>query len=239
MNDAAGLIPFVGDVSGMLLDALDAGRQVLFEGAQGALLDIDFGTYPFVTSSNSSTLGAAAGAGVPPFRLERAMGVVKAYTTRVGAGPFPTELSDPVGEALRKVGGEFGTTTGRPRRCGWFDAVAVRYAARLGGVGEAVLTKLDVLDGQRVLRIARAYRLAGRELPGFGAAAADLDRVEAVYEEMPGWMTSTAECRSYDELPAAARRYVERLEELTGLFFPIVSVGQLRGQSVCRGKLRG
>jgi adenylosuccinate synthase len=212
---------------------------VLFEGAQGALLDIDFGTYPYVTSSNSSTLGAAAGAGVPPFRLDRAVGVVKAYTTRVGSGPFPTELTDSIGEELRKAGGEFGTTTGRPRRCGWFDAVAVGYSARLGGVHEAVLTKLDVLDAQPVLKIAVAYRLGDRQTRSFAEAVTRLERAEPVYEEMPGWRTPTGGCRTFEDLPAAARAYVLRLEELTGLCFSGVSVGQLRGQTVSRGAAEG
>jgi adenylosuccinate synthase len=233
------LVPFLADVSGLLLDALDAGRGVLLEGAQGALLDIDFGTYPYVTSSNASTLGAAAGAGVPPFRLDRAVGVVKAYTTRVGSGPFPTELTDAVGEELRTAGGEFGTTTGRPRRCGWFDAVAVRYSARLGGVREAVLTKLDVLDTQPVLRLAVGYRLAGRETASFAEAVGHLEAAEPVYEELPGWRCPTGGCRSFEELPAAARAYVRRLEALTGLEFSGVSVGQLRGQTVRCGKARG
>jgi len=229
------LAPLIGDVSGTLLDALDAGRNVLFEGAQGALLDIDFGTYPFVTSSNSTTLGAPAGAGVPPFALDKGLGIVKAYTTRVGAGPFPTELEDQTGEELRKAGNEFGTTTGRPRRCGWFDAVAVGYTARLGGVREAVLTKLDVLDDLPTLRIARGYRLEGKEV-SFAEAVPRLDAVEPVYEDMPGWQAGTGECRTFDQLPAAARNYVLRLEELTGLHFSNVSVGQGRGQSVRREK---
>jgi adenylosuccinate synthase len=228
------LTPLIADTSTLLLDALDAGQEVLLEGAQGALLDIDFGTYPFVTSSNSTTLGAAAGSGIPPFRLDRAMGVVKAYTTRVGAGPFPTELDDETGERLRQAGGEFGTTTGRPRRCGWFDAVAVRHTARTGGVRAAVLTKLDVLDGQPVLKMATAYRLGGREVGSFGAALPRLEEVEPVFEEMPGWEQPTGECRTFSDLPEAARKYVLRLEELTGLFFSGVSVGQGRGQTVRR-----
>ncbi|HOX08145.1 MAG TPA: adenylosuccinate synthase [Planctomycetota bacterium] len=226
--------PMVADVSALLLDALDAGRSVLFEGAQGALLDIDFGTYPFVTSSNATTLGAAAGAGVPPFRLDKALGIVKAYTTRVGSGPFPTELLEATGEALRQKGGEFGTTTGRPRRCGWFDAVAVRYAARLNGVREAVLTKLDVLDGQPAVKIATAYRLDGRTTESFPADVAALSRVEPVYEQMPGWSEDTSKARKFDDLPAAARNYVLRLEKLSGLRFPGVSVGRGRDQTLRR-----
>ncbi len=233
------LTPLIADTSALLLDALDAGQEVLLEGAQGALLDIDFGTYPFVTSSNSTTLGAPAGSGIPPFRLDGAMGVVKAYTTRVGAGPFPTELDDETGERLRQAGGEFGTTTGRPRRCGWFDAVAVRHTARTGGVREAVLTKLDVLDGQPVLRVATAYRLGGSEVGSFGAALPRLEDVEPVFEEMPGWEQPTGECRTFSDLPEAARKYVLRLEELTGLFFSGVSVGQGRGQTVRRESRSG
>ncbi len=226
--------PFVADVSAVLLDALDAGRSVLFEGAQGALLDIDFGTYPFVTSSNATTLGAAAGAGVPPFRLDKALGIVKAYTTRVGAGPFPTELNDAVGEGLRQKGGEFGTTTGRPRRTGWFDAVAVRYAARLNGAKEAVLTKLDVLDGQPVVKIATGYRLNGRTVDSFTADVPALERVEPVYEEMPGWKEDVSTARRFQDLPKAAQDYVLRLEKLTGLAFTAISVGQGRDQTLRR-----
>jgi adenylosuccinate synthase len=236
LEAAPRLTPFLDDVSNTLLDALEAGREVLFEGAQGALLDIDFGTYPYVTSSNSTTLGAAAGAGVPPFLLDRAMGIVKAYTTRVGSGPFPTELDDATGEALRQAGAEFGTTTGRPRRCGWFDAVAVSYTARLGGVREAVLTKLDVLDDQPVLKVATGYRLGGEAVEAFGAAAHSLGEVEPVYEEFPGWQSPTGECRKFGDLPEAARNYVLRLEHLTGLFFSGISVGQGRGQTVRREK---
>jgi len=157
----------------------------------------------------------------------------------VGSGPFPTELTDAVGEELRTAGGEFGTTTGRPRRCGWFDAVAVRYSARLGGVREAVLTKLDVLDTQLVLRLAVGYRLAGRETASFAEAVGHLEAAEPVYEELPGWRCPTGGCRSFEELPAAARAYVRRLEALTGLEFSGVSVGQLRGQTVRCGKARG
>ncbi|MHC4915487.1 MAG: adenylosuccinate synthase [Planctomycetota bacterium] len=233
------MAPLVADTSTLLLDALDAGREVLLEGAQGALLDIDFGTYPFVTSSNSTTLGAAAGSGIPPFRLDRAVGVVKAYTTRVGAGPFPTELDNETGEQLRQAGGEFGTTTGRPRRCGWFDSVAVGHTARTGGVREAVLTKLDVLDDQPTLKVATAYRLGGRDVAGFGAALPRLEDVEPVFEEMPGWKQPTGECRVFSDLPEAARNYVLRLEELTGLFFTGISVGQGRGQTVRREKSPG
>jgi adenylosuccinate synthase len=207
---------------------------VLFEGAQGALLDIDFGTYPFVTSSNATTLGAASGAGVPPFRLDKALGIVKAYTTRVGSGPFPTELEDATGEALRQKGGEFGTTTGRPRRTGWFDAVAVRYAARLNGVKEAALTKLDVLDGQPAVRIATAYRLDGRQVESFPTDASALERAEPVYEELPGWKEDISAARRFGDLPKAAQAYVLRLEKLTGLFFPAVSVGHGRDQTLRR-----
>jgi adenylosuccinate synthase len=236
---APALAPFIGDVSGEILDALDAGKGVLFEGAQGALLDIDFGTYPYVTSSNSTTLGAAAGAGVPPFRLDDAMGIVKAYTTRVGEGPFPTELDDAIGENLRKAGAEFGTTTGRPRRCGWFDSVAVRYTSRLGGVEKATLTKLDVLDQLPALKIATAYRLKGEEVSSFGKVINCLDSIEPVYEEMPGWQSKTGDCRQFADLPQAAQNYILRLEELTGLFFSNISVGQERGQSVCREQSGG
>ena len=229
------ITPLVADTSTILLDALDAGREVLFEGAQGALLDVDFGTYPYVTSSNSTSLGASAGAGVPPTRLDRVLGVVKAYTTRVGAGPFPTEQDNDTGEELRQKGKEFGTTTGRPRRCGWFDAAAVRYAARLGGIEEAALTKLDVLDELSAVKIATGYE-ALDSAGGFPCGARELAGARPLYEEMPGWRQDTSGCREFSDLPEAARDYVLRLEELTGLFFSHVSVGQARSQTVRREK---
>jgi adenylosuccinate synthase len=227
------LAPMVGDVSELLNDALDAGKDVLFEGAQAALLDIDFGTYPFVTSSNASSLGAPAGAGVAPWRIGHVVGLLKAYTTRVGEGPFPTEADDEAGARLREKGAEFGTTTGRPRRCGWFDAVASRYAVRLNGVQEVAISKLDVLSGESVIKVATAYRLPdGSTTKLFPATLEDLAAVEPVYEEHEGWTEPLGSCRKPDDLPAAARRYVERLTELMGVETGIVSVGEDRGATV-------
>jgi adenylosuccinate synthase len=227
------LAPMAGDVSARLNDALDAGKNVLLEGAQATLLDVDFGTYPYVTSSSSSALGAPAGAGVAPWRVSRVVGLVKAYTTRVGAGPFPTEDLGETGARLRERGAEYGTTTGRPRRCGWLDAVSVRYAARLNGVHAIAVSKLDVLSGEPVVRIATAYRLPdGTETASFPASLDDLQRAEPVYEELEGWTEDIEEARAPDDLPPAARRYVARLEELAGVKASFVSVGKDRGATI-------
>lgn len=228
------LRPFVADVSSLVNEELRAGGHVLFEGAQGALLDVDHGTYPFVTSSNTVAGAACTGCGVGPTRIDRVLGVAKAYTTRVGEGPFPTELHDEVGELLRRQGGEYGATTGRPRRCGWFDAVAVRYAARVNGLDGLVLTKLDVLDGLRSLRICVAYRHRGRIYHDFPASLQVLWECEPVYEELPGWPGSVRDARSFEELPPEARRYVERIEELVGLRVWIISLGDRREEALVR-----
>jgi len=233
MDAAHELAPMVGDVSELLNDALEADKHVLFEGAQATLLDIDFGTYPFVTSSNASALGVPAGAGVAPWRISRVVGLLKAYTTRVGEGPFPTEAHDEAGERLREKGAEFGTTTGRPRRCGWFDAVASRYAVRLNGVHEVAISKLDVLSGEPVVKVATAYRLPdGSTTQLFPATLEDLAAVEPVFEEHEGWTEPLGSARKPDDLPAAARRYVERLTELVGVGAALVSVGEDRGASI-------
>ncbi|MHC4247571.1 MAG: adenylosuccinate synthase [Planctomycetota bacterium] len=227
------LAPMVGDVSELLNDALEAGREILFEGAQATLLDIDFGTYPFVTSSSASALGVPAGAGVAPWRIGHIVGLLKAYTTRVGAGPFPTEADDDAGPRLREKGAEFGTTTGRPRRCGWFDAVASRYAVRLNGVHEVAVSKLDVLSGEPVVKIATAYRLPdGSTTKLFPATLDDLAAVEPVYEEHEGWTEPLGDAREPADLPDAARRYVERLTELAGVGAALVSVGEDRGATI-------
>ena len=209
--------------------AIKAGKTVLFEGAQGAMLDIDFGTYPFVTSSNPTAGGACTGSGVPPRAIDRVIGVLKLYTTRVGEGPFPTELKDADGETLRRRGGEFGATTGRPRRCGWFDAVVARYAQRVNGVDFWAMTKLDVLDEFETVKICTGYRRDdGFVYQTFPADLAVLDRCEPVYEELPGWKCETSHVTRYEDLPENARKYVERILELVGGKLGVLSVGPAR-----------
>ena len=229
------IAPMVADVPALLEQAMARGEPLLFEGAQGALLDIDHGTYPFVTSSNCVAGAAAAGAGVGPQSLHYVLGIVKAYTTRVGSGPFPTELHDKIGQHLATVGKEFGSVTGRPRRCGWFDAPALRRSIQLNGVSGLVVTKLDVLDGLPTVKLCTAYRSGGRtlELLPFGADA--VGDCEPVYEEMPGWTESTVGVRDWNALPANARRYLERLSELAGAPIDIVSTGPDRDETIlCR-----
>lgn len=223
------LAPYVADTVVMVNMAERAGKNILLEGAQGTMLDIDFGTYPFVTSSNPTAGGACAGAGISPRHIDRVVGVIKCYTTRVGAGPFPTELEDETGEHLRQAGGEFGATTGRPRRCGWFDAVVGRYSAMVNGIDFWALTKLDVLDELPTIKICTAYlRDDGVRYESFPADISVLKRCTPVYEEMPGWMTPTSEITRYDDLPVKARAYVERLVELIGGRLGILSVGPAR-----------
>ena len=223
----------IADTGAFLRRSLGEERRVLCEGAQGVLLDVDHGTYPFVTSSSASTAGVAVGLGVPPTALSRVVAVAKAYATRVGEGPFPTELADALGERLRIAGREFGSTTGRPRRCGWFDAVAVRYAAEVSGATELVLTTLDVLAGFSPLRLAVAYADArGVRAPGFPAF--DLEAMRPVYEDLPGFTQDLSGVRHFADLPAEARRYVERIETLTGLAVKVVSVGPGRDQVIAR-----
>ena len=226
------LLPLITDTGLEIHEALRAGRRVLLEGAQGALLDIDHGTYPYVTSSNTTAAGAATGTGIGPTALDSVLGVVKAYTTRVGSGPLPTELESEVGERLRTLGGEFGATTGRPRRCGWFDAVVVRYAARVNGLTGLALTKLDVLDTFEEVRICTAYRIDGEIHEEFPDDLARLERAEPVFESLPGWGTDTTGARAVDELPEAARRYMDRLEALAGVPIEFVSVGTKREQII-------
>jgi adenylosuccinate synthase len=213
-------------------DAIAAGEHVLLEGAQGALLDLDHGTYPYVTSSNTTAGGAALGVGIGPTAIDAVLGVVKAYTTRVGEGPLPTELPSPMQEHVRELGGEFGATTGRPRRCGWFDAVVVRYAARVNGLTGLAVTKLDVLDTLEELQIATGYRAAGELLDDFPADLGLLAEAEPVYETMPGWQASTAGARRWEDLPEGAKAYLLRLEELTGAPIWYVSVGTRRDQII-------
>lgn len=222
------LSPYIADAVTLLNEVVESGESVLFEGAQGTMLDIDFGTYPFVTSSSATAGGAAVGTGIAPQRIDLVIGVIKAYTTRVGEGPFPTELLEDIGAQMRKDGGEFGATTGRPRRCGWFDAVVGRYSARINGVDRWALTKLDVLDAQPVIRICVAYEADGRRYETVPSNPRVLARCRPVYEEMPGWMSRTRDVKRFEDLPREARAYIARLEELTGVPVGLLSVGPRR-----------
>ena len=231
--------PMMCDVSLVVNDALDRGETVLFEGGQATMLDIDHGTYPFVTSSNPTAGGALAGAGVGPTRIDCVVGVAKAYTTRVGEGPFPTELDDEVGEDLRSRGGEFGVTTGRPRRTGWFDAVVVRYAARVNGLTDLCLTKLDVLTGYKEISVCVGYELDGIVVDEMPPDQVDFARAVPVYEMVPGWSEDITGCRSFDELPEAAQAYILRLEELVGCRISSIGVGPGREATIIRFPLLG
>jgi adenylosuccinate synthase len=222
------LRPYIADAIPLLADAVQQRRPILLEGAQGTMLDIDFGTYPYVTSSNPTSGGACVGSGIPPRAIDRVVGVIKAYTTRVGEGPFPTELLDATGELLRKRGREFGATTGRPRRCGWFDAVVARHARLLNGVDYWAITKLDVLDEFDTIRVCVAYECDGQRVDSVPANAAALGRCRPVYRDFPGWKTSTSTVTRFEALPAAARSYVDALCEITGVPLGILSVGPRR-----------
>jgi adenylosuccinate synthase len=226
------LAPMVADVPELLHQLGKDGKRVMFEGAQGTLLDIDHGTYPFVTSSNTCAGAAATGSGVGPGRLDYVLGITKAYTTRVGAGPFPTELHDEIGEFLGKKGNEFGATTGRKRRCGWYDAVIMRRSNQLSGVTGLCVTKLDVLDGLEIIRICTAYRYEGseRSTPPSGAEA--LGKCVPVYEDLPGWQESTLGVREFAKLPANAQRYLKRIEELTEARIDLISTGAERDDTI-------
>lgn len=229
------LLPYVQNVDERIHAAMDAGENILFEGAQGVHLDIDHGTYPFVTSSTTLACNAAAGSGVAPTSLARIVGIAKAYVTRVGMGPFPTELQDDTGSFLRANGHEFGATTGRPRRCGWFDAVIMRQTVRLNGLTDIALTKLDVLRNLPVLRICVDYQLRGERLAYPPQEEGALDEVTPIYEEMPGFSEDISACRGFGDLPEAARDYVLRVEELAGVPISMVSVGPDRDQTISRG----
>ena len=231
--------PMVCDASLVVNDALDRGGTVLFEGGQATMLDIDHGTYPYVTSSNPTAGGALTGTGVGPTRIDRVVGVAKAYTTRVGEGPFPTELTDQVGEDLRARGGEFGATTGRPRRTGWFDAVITRYAARVNGLTDICLTKLDVLSGYDTVPVCVAYEVDGARTEEMPLDQASFARAVPVYEELPGWSEDISGCRSFDELPEAARAYVDRLEEVSRCRIQSIGVGPGREATIVRYPLLG
>jgi adenylosuccinate synthase len=226
------LLPFAEPVWLRLVELKRAGRRILFEGAQGAMLDVDHGTYPFVTSSNTMAAAAASGSGVGPDSVGFVLGITKAYTTRVGSGPFPTELADETGRRLGERGHEFGTVTGRPRRCGWFDAVLVRQAVKLGGMSGLALTKLDVLDGMERLRVCTAYNLGGQTLHHLPAGMSAQAVVRPVYEELPGWKESTRGARSFAELPASAVKYVKRLEELVQCPVALLSTSPAREDTI-------
>jgi adenylosuccinate synthase len=223
---------FVTDTSLLLHQQIRAGKKVLFEGAQGTLLDVDHGTYPFVTSSNAVTGGVCTGAGIGPQNIHQVIGISKAYTTRVGSGPFPTELEGPEGEKLKHDGDEFGSTTGRPRRCGWFDAVGVRYAVRVNGMTGIALTKLDVLTGFKKINICTAYRHSGKVYREFPSSLKLLEQAEPVWEEMKGWDTPLSCARKLSDLPLQARHYVRRLEEILETDLVLVSVGPSRDQTI-------
>ena len=226
------LAPYVTDTGVLLEEFFREGKNVLFEGAQGTLLDLDHGTYPYVTSSNTVIGGVCSGAGVGPRHIHEVIGITKAYTTRVGGGPFPSELTGSEGDKLRQDGDEYGATTGRPRRCGWFDAVAVRHAVRLNGLTGLALTKLDVLTGSPRIRVCTAYRVGGKLLRHFPASLKVMETLEPVWEEFPGWQEPVTDARRVADLPANARRYMERLEELVETEVVIVSVGPDRDQTI-------
>lgn len=222
------------DTSYLLDEALKAGKKVCFEGAQGTLLDIDHGTYPFVTSSNPNSGAACVGAGVGPQHINEVLGIIKSYTTRVGAGPFPTELNDAVGEEMQQRGHEYGTVTGRARHCGWMDLAIVNYAIRLNGITGLALMKLDILDTLPEIKICTGYKLRGEEIPYFPGRLEDLEQVEPIYETVPGWQCDTTSCTTFDELPEAAQAFVGRVEALAGVPVKIVAVGPGREQTIIR-----
>ncbi len=229
---------YIVDTAELLRESMNKGKKILFEGAQGTLLDIDFGTYPFVTSSHPISGGVPIGAGISPFDLKNAVGVVKAYTTRVGKGPFPTELFDDIGDLIREKGFEYGTTTGRPRRCGWLDVVMLKYTSRINGLTSIALTKLDTLGGFDKLKICTHYELDGKIIDYFPANLDTLARCKPVYEELDGWKDSEVEgIKNYNDLPKNAKIYVERIEELTGVKIGIVSIGPKRSETIVRDEL--
>jgi adenylosuccinate synthase len=226
------LAPYISDTSGLLHRALRDGKRVMLEGAQGTLLDLDHGTYPFVTSSSTVAGGVLGGAGLGPREVDAVVGVCKAYVTRVGSGPFPTEDTGPAGEQMSKKGHEFGTVTGRPRRCGWFDAVLLRYSARVNGLSELFVTKLDVLSGLDQVKVCTSYRYEGLLYEDFPPHQSIFHRAEPVYEELEGWREELSEVRGFDGLPPAARKYVERLSDLAGVSVRHLSVGPSREETL-------
>ncbi|MFJ9637190.1 adenylosuccinate synthase [Streptomyces sp. NPDC101178] len=224
--------PFVADTTLILNDAIDEGKVVLFEGGQGTLLDVDHGTYPFVTSSNPTAGGACTGAGVGPTKISRVIGILKAYTTRVGAGPFPTELHDEDGEALRRIGGERGVTTGRDRRCGWFDAPIARYATRVNGLTDFFLTKLDVLTGWEQIPVCVAYEIDGKRVEELPYNQTDFHHAKPIYENLPGWSEDITQAQTFDDLPKNAQAYVKALEEMSGAPISAIGVGPGRTETI-------
>jgi adenylosuccinate synthase len=234
MSLAARIKPMIADVPRLLYDAQQAGHNLLFEGAQGTLLDIDHGTYPYVTSSNCVAGAAAAGAGIGPQHLHYVLGITKAYCTRVGSGPFPTELDDDIGKRLASRGNEFGATTGRPRRCGWFDAAALKRSIQINGFSGLGVTKLDVLDGMETVKIATGYKLNGQSRDILPVGAEELEGCEPIYEEMPGWKDSTVGLTRYEQLPAAARHFLKRIEQICNVPIDLISTGPERDQTIVR-----
>ncbi len=223
---------YITDTAGLLMDAIEAGKNVLFEGAQGTLLDVDFGTYPFVTSSNPTAGAATVGTGVGPRHIDKVVGVAKAYSTRVGEGPFPSELTNAVGETIRQRGNEYGTTTGRPRRCGWLDAVILRYSARVNGMDGLALNCIDVLDTLEDVKICVAYEYNGKRLETFPADLDELAKCRPIYETLPGWQTDLTKAKTLDDLPEAAKRYAHRIAELANCRLVSISVGPRRDQTI-------
>jgi len=232
LNYAEQLKPYVADTTSYLLDAVESGKRLLFEGAQGSLLDIDHGTFPYVTSSNSSGVGISSGSGVPGCHITKIVGIIKAYTTRVGGGPFPTEQDNEIGQKIRDRGNEYGTVTKRPRRCGWFDAVAARYTARLSGVSSLSIMLLDVLSTFDELKICTAYEINGRQTTNFPSHVDDLRIVKPIYETHPGWQEDITGAKSLDDLPENARKYINRIAEIIGRPIGLVSIGPDREQTI-------
>lgn len=223
---------YIKDVPSFLNNAISEGKSILLEGAQGALLDVDHGTYPFVTSSNPTSGGACTGSGIPPTKIESVIGIVKAYTTRVGNGPFPTELNDEDGETLRKVGAEYGATTGRPRRCGWFDAFLMKYSCMINGIDEVAITKLDVLGSFNEIKVCTGYKLNGKMLKSFPTDVSQLDCIEPVYESLRGWKQDISKIRKYDELPSETKNYLTFISEHSGFKISMISVGPKREETI-------
>lgn len=223
---------YITDVPYYLHNALDEGKSILLEGAQGALLDVDHGTYPYVTSSSPTSGGACTGSGIPPTEIDDVIGIVKAYTTRVGLGPFPTELLDDDGERLRTIGAEFGATTGRPRRCGWYDAFLVNYSRLINGISKAAITKLDVLDSFDIIKVCVAYEINGKKLKSFPTDVNRISQAVPVYETLPGWKSKISQAKSFDELPSEAKSYLDFIAKQSGYKIGIISVGPKRSQTI-------
>ena len=231
------ILKYIGDTHVLLRDEIEQKKKVLCEGAQGTMLDVDHGTYPFVTSSNSTSGGASTGLGIPPTQIDRVVGVIKAYTTRVGEGPFPTELHDGDGERLRDEGREFGSTTGRPRRCGWFDAVVARYSICLNGIDAMAITKLDVLDRFNTLRVCTGYKYKGKVYEEMPADLDILENGEPIYTQFEGWNQSTVKVEKFDQLPDNAKQYIDGLQNILGVGFLMISTGPERNQTIRQGTL--